>query len=50
MADILKDDVQTYVRELISEVFESSDKEDSASSDNRKSSEDDQRNQETRPG
>ena len=49
MADILKDYVQTYVRELILEVFGSSDNEDNASSNNRKAREDDQRNQENRP-
>ena len=35
-ADILKDDVQAYVRELISKEFESGDNEDKAPSGNRK--------------
>jgi len=36
MTDILKSDVQTYVRELISKEFKFTDYEDNPSSDNRK--------------
>jgi hypothetical protein len=36
MADISKDDVQTYVRELISKGFESNKNKNKAPSDNRK--------------
>jgi hypothetical protein len=35
MADIVKDDVQTYVRELIAKEFESNNKEENIFSDNR---------------
>ena len=37
MADIIKDDVQTYVRKLISKEFESGGNEEKAPADNRKS-------------
>ena len=49
MADILKDDVQTYVRELISKEFESINNEDKAPSDNRKLNQGEHRNQQNRP-
>lgn len=49
MADILKDDVQTYVRELISKEFESSNNEDKAPSYNRKLNKGKHRNQQNRP-
>jgi len=48
MADILKDDVHTYVRELISKEFESNNNEDKAFSNNRKSNMGDHRNQQKR--
>ena len=49
MADILKDDVQTYVRELISKEFGYSNNEDKAPSDNRKFNQDEHRNQRNHP-
>ena len=48
MADIFKDDVQTYVRELISKEFESSNNENKAPSDNRKFNQGELRNQQNR--
>ena len=48
MADILKNDVQTYVRELISKEFESINNEDNAPSDNRKLNDDEYRNGQNR--
>ena len=48
MVDILKDDVQTYVRELISKEFEFSNNEDNAPSDNRKLNMDEDRNWQNR--
>jgi len=50
MADILKDDVQTYVRKLISKVFESSKKENQACPDNGKLNQGDHKKQQKRPG
>ena len=49
MADILKDDVQTYVRDLISEEFESINNEDKSPSDKRKLTQDEHLNQRNRP-
>ena len=49
MADILKDDVRTYVRELISKVFESDNNEDKAPSGNRKLNKGEQRDGQNRP-
>ena len=48
MADIFKDDVQNYVRELISEKFEAINNEDKAPSDNRKLNRGEHRNQQNR--
>ena len=45
MADIFKDDVQTYVRELISKEFESNNNEDKAPSGNRKLNQNEHRDQ-----
>jgi hypothetical protein len=49
MADIMKDDVQAYVRELISEKFETITNEDKAPSENRKLNQGEHRNQQNRP-
>lgn len=49
MADILKDDVHTYVRELISQEFKFCSNEDYAPSDNRESNMDEHRNGQNRP-
>ena len=49
MADIMKDDVQTYVRELISKEFKSNHKDDRAPSDNRQLNEGEHRNVRSRP-
>ena len=49
MADIFKDDVQTYVKELISKKFESNNNEDKAPSDNRKVNRNEHRDQQNRP-
>ena len=49
MADILKNDVQTYVRELISKEFESGNNENKVPSDNRKLNKREQRNGQNRP-
>ena len=48
MADIIKDDVQTYVRKLISREFEYSNNEDKVSSDNRKLNTGEHRNEQNR--
>ena len=49
MADILKDNVQTYVRELIAKEFESINNKDIFSSDKRKLNKGEQRNEQNRP-
>jgi hypothetical protein len=49
MADILKDDVQTYVRKMILEEFESNNNENKAPSGNPKSNKDELRNLQNRP-
>ena len=49
MADISKDDVQAYVRELISKEFGSINNENKALSDNRKLNKDEHRNPQNRP-
>ena len=49
MADIFKDDVQTYVRELISKRFEPHNNEDKDPSDNRKLNQNEHRDQQNRP-
>jgi len=49
MSDIFKDDVQTYVREMISKEFDSGNNEDKALSDNRKINKSEHRNQQNRP-
>ncbi len=49
MVDILKDDVQTYVRKMILEEFESNNNENKAPSGNRKSNKDELRNLQNRP-
>jgi len=49
MSDISKDDVQTYVRELISKKFESINNENKALSDNRKLNKGEHRNPQNRP-
>jgi len=49
MADILKDDVQTYVKELILKEFKFYSNEDYAPSDNRKLNLDEHRNGQDRP-
>jgi hypothetical protein len=49
MADILKDDVQAYVRELISTEFESGNNEDKAPSGNRKLNKGEHGNGQNRP-
>ena len=49
MADILKDNVQTYVRELIAKEFESINNKDKFSSDKRKLNKGEQRNEQKRP-
>jgi hypothetical protein len=49
MADIFKDDVQTYVREMILREFDSGNNEDKALSDNRKTNKGEHRNQQNRP-
>jgi len=49
MSDISKDDVQTYVRELISKEFESINNENKALSDNRKLNKGEHRNPQNRP-
>jgi len=49
MADILKSDVQTYVRELISKEFESDKKEGKAPSNNRNLYQGEHRNGQSRP-
>ena len=48
MADILKDDVQTYVRELISKEFGSNNNEDKVLSGNRKFNQGEHRDQQNR--
>jgi hypothetical protein len=48
MANIIKDDLQTYIRKLISKEFESSNNEDKASSDNRKINTGEHRNEQNR--
>ena len=49
MADILKDNVQIYVRELIAKEFESNNNKDKDSSDKRKLHKGEQRNEKKRP-
>jgi hypothetical protein len=49
MADILKDDVQTYVKDLNSEEFKSINNEDKSPSDKRKLTQDEHLNQQNRP-
>ncbi len=49
MADILIDDVQTYVREMISKMFESGKNENKAPSGNRKLNQGEHLNQQNRP-
>ena len=49
MADILKDTVQTYVRELIAKEFGSINNKDKFSSDKRKLNKGEQRNEQKRP-
>ncbi|MGA7145831.1 MAG: hypothetical protein WBY47_15130 [Desulfobacterales bacterium] len=49
MADILKDDVQTYVRKMILEEFESNNNENKAPSGSPKSDKDELRNLQNRP-
>ena len=48
MADILKDDVQTYVKELISKEFGFENNENTAPSDNRKLNEGEHWNEQNR--
>ena len=50
MADIFKDDVQTYVREMISKEFDSGNNDNKVPSDNRKLNKNEQRNGQNRPG
>ena len=49
MADILKDNVQTYVSELIAKEIESINNKDKFSWDKRKSNRGEQRNEQNRP-
>jgi hypothetical protein len=49
MANILKDNVQTYVKELIAKEFESINNKDEFSSDKRKFNRGEQRNEQNRP-
>ena len=49
MADIMKDDVQAYVRELIAKEFESINNEEKVLSDNRALNAGEHRNQQNRP-
>jgi hypothetical protein len=49
MEDILKDNVQTYVRELIAKEFGSINNKDKFSSDKRKLNKSEQRNAQSRP-
>ena len=49
MADILKNNVQAYVRELIAKAFESSNNKDKSSSDKRNVNKSEQWNAQNRP-